>query len=122
MNIIQIKENEFNVDIPLTNLSFIEVCWDFILTSLNIEELYKIIDDGRDMAALDVTYDWRHQVKSMISEVSCNYHPYAQLTYYLPVLVDKNAPISYRQDMACRVTIIRSRYYGFKSLRKIFEC
>lgn len=122
MNIMRIEENEFNADIPLTDLGFIEVCWDFISTSLNIEELYKIIDDGRDMVTLDVTYDWRHQVKFMISEISYSYHPYAQLSYYLTALVDKNAPISYRQDMVCRVTIIRGRYYGFESLRKIFEC
>lgn len=122
MKILNIVENNFNKEFPIIDLAAIEICWDFLIVSRDIEMLYKSKENERDLGSLDGSLSWKQQISSMIRDLPFDYHPYAHLTYYLPAVVNKNDPISYRQDMACRVTIIRGRYYGFKNLRKIFEC
>lgn len=122
MKILNIVENNFNKELPIIDLAAIEICWDFIIVNRDIEMLYKPKENERDLGSLDGSLSWKQQIRSMIRDLPFDYHPYAHLTYYLPAVVNKSDPISYRHDMSRRVTIIRNKYYGFKSLRKIFEC
>lgn len=121
MNILTVKENNFNKDFPLLDLASIGICWEFIIASANIEDLYQMTEDHRDMGALDASLTWKQQVRSMIHDLQYDHNPYARLAYFLPIPTHSKT-VSFKQDMARRLVIIRGRYYGLRTLRKPFEC